>query len=359
MKVGINLLLSNPGDKVSDQQLWRDHLHLASLVEPLGYDSVWGVEHHFTDYIISPDILQFLTWVAARTERVELGTQVVVLPWHDPLRVAEQIALLDTISDGRYIFGFGRGAARVEFSGFRVPMEEARGRFVEGADMIMKGFETGYCEYDGEYIKQPRTPIRPTPFKSLKGRSYAAAISPETMGIIARLGVGMLINPQKPWDTILKELEDYRSTFREVQGVEAPPPIAAVFGYCDSDAERAEAVTDKYMGDYYQSALRHYEFTGEHFSSIKGYEFYAKMSHIMNKVGGEGASDFFRNLQPWGTPDQCIEKIIDTQNKIGFDHLTLNFAFAHLPVEDAERSMRLFAQEVLPVIKKIEVAAPA
>lgn len=359
MKVGVNLLLSNPNDTQSDYELWREHMRLADMVEPLGFDSLWGVEHHFTDYIISPDILQMLSWAAGRTEQIELGTQVVVMPWHDPLRVAEQIALLDNLSDGRYIFGFGRGAARVEFDGFRVPMNEARGRFVEGAEMVLQAFDTGYAEFEGEYIKQPRVPLRPAPIKPLRDRAYAAAISPETMGIIARMGVGMLINPQKPWDTILSELEDYRSTFRSEHNREAPPPVAAVFGYCDADAERAEAIATKYMGEYYASALRHYEFTGDHFSSIKGYEFYDKMSRIMNKVGEEGAGNFFRDLQPWGTPDQCIEKIMDQQKKIGFDHLTLNFVFAHLPMKDVENSMKLFAQEVLPVIKQIEVGAPA
>ena len=89
MKVGLNLVFSNPGH-VTDQELWREQLAQADQAEPLGFDSVWGVEHHFTDYIICPDVLQYLTWIAARTEEIELGSQVVVLPWHDPLRVAEQ-----------------------------------------------------------------------------------------------------------------------------------------------------------------------------------------------------------------------------------------------------------------------------
>ena len=108
-----------------------------------------------------PDVLQFLTYMAGRTERAELGSMVVVLPWHGPLRVAEEVSMLDTISDGRLILGLGRGAGKVEFDGFRLD-------------------------------------IRPAPFKTFRGRTYAASVSPESAPIMAKLGVGMLIIPQKP-----------------------------------------------------------------------------------------------------------------------------------------------------------------
>src|SRR3990172_8223288 len=173
-----------------------------SLGEPLGFDSVWSVKHHFTDYTMCPDVLQFLTYMAGRTTRVALGSMVVVLPWHDPLRVAEQISMLDNISGGRMILGLGRGACKVEFEGLRVPMDESRERFVEYARMLLEGLEKGYCEFDGRFVSQPRADIRPAPFKSFRGRTYAAAVSPESVKIMAELGVGILIIPQKPWPEV-------------------------------------------------------------------------------------------------------------------------------------------------------------
>ena len=197
MDVGLAVIFQNPLNQRPDYEVYRDELRLARLAEPLGFESVWGVEHHFTDYTMCPDVLQFLTWVAGRTKRVRLGSMVVVLPWHDPLRVAEQAAMLDALSGGRLILGIGRGLGRVEFEGFRVPMDESRGRFVESAEMILRGLETGWCEYDGQFVKQPRKRLRPAPFKTFKGRSYAAAVSPESAHIMAKLGVGILIIPQK------------------------------------------------------------------------------------------------------------------------------------------------------------------
>jgi len=79
----------NPGRARSDAEVWRQGLDLAGAAEPLGFDSVWSAEHHFTDYHMCPNVAQFLTWVAARTERVQLGSMVMVLPWHDPVRLVD------------------------------------------------------------------------------------------------------------------------------------------------------------------------------------------------------------------------------------------------------------------------------
>src|SRR5262245_552998 len=93
--------------------------------------------------------------------------------------------------------------------------------------MILEGLERGYVEFDGTFVKQRRRELRPRPFKSFRGRTYAAAVSPESSQIMARLGIGILIIPQKPWDVVATELNDYRQPFREVNGIDAPPPIMA------------------------------------------------------------------------------------------------------------------------------------
>ena len=135
--------------------------------------------------------------------------------------------MLDNISGGRMILGLGRGAGKVEFEGLRVPMGESRERFVEYARMVLEGLEKGYCEFDGQFVSQPRADIRPAPFKSFRGRTYAAAVSPESMKIMAELGVGILIIPQKPWPEVAKELTEYHALYRQINGVEPPAPISA------------------------------------------------------------------------------------------------------------------------------------
>jgi len=358
MHVGMAAVFQNPGRARSDREVYGCELRLADLAEPLGFESIWGVEHHFTDYTMCPDVLQFLTYMAGRTERAQLGSMVVVLPWHDPMRVAEEVAMLDNISGGRLILGLGRGAGKVEFDGFRLSMDESRQRFVESAEMLLGGLETGYCEYSGTFVKQPRAAIRPAPFKSFRGRTYAAAVSPESLPVMAKLGVGILIIPQKPWKEVARELETYRSIYRDVNGVDAPPPVSAGWTFCDESAERAEQMARRFIGGYYQTVLDHYQFQGDHLARTKGYEYYGKMAEKIAQYGIDTVVDYFMNLQVWGTPAQCYEKILDIHARTGMSHYVGVFSYAGMPYEDAERNLRLFAREVMPALQKLGAAPP-
>jgi alkanesulfonate monooxygenase SsuD/methylene tetrahydromethanopterin reductase-like flavin-dependent oxidoreductase (luciferase family) len=358
MHVGLAAVFQNPKKTRSDYDVYRNELRLADQAEPLGFESIWGVEHHFTDYTMCPDVLQFLTFMAGRTRRVRLGSMVVVLPWHDPLRVAEQVAMLDNMADGRLIFGIGRGLGRVEFNGFRVAMEESRPRFIESAEMVLRGLETGFCEYDGTFVKQPRTPIRPKPSRTFRGRTYAAAVSPESMRIMAELGVGILIIPQKPWDIVTDELAQYRAAYREVNGADPLPTVCAGWTFCDEDAGRARELAVRYIGGYWDSVLRHYELARDHLKHTKGYEYYGRMSEIAQEKGGVDAlTEFFLNLQVWGTPEQCYERIVDIRSRVGCDTYVAAFRYAGMPPAEAERNIRLFAREVLPELKRLDEPA--
>jgi alkanesulfonate monooxygenase SsuD/methylene tetrahydromethanopterin reductase-like flavin-dependent oxidoreductase (luciferase family) len=357
MHVGMATVFQNPHQARTDREVYQQELRLSDLAEPLGFESIWGVEHHFTDYTMCPDVLQFLTYMAGRTERAQLGSMVVVLPWHDPMRVAEQVSLLDNISGGRLILGLGRGAGKVEFDGFRLGMDESRQRFVESAEMLLRGLETGHCEYQGTFVKQPRAAIRPAPFKSFRGRTYAAAVSPESAPIMAKLGVGMLIIPQKPWKEVAKELDTYREVYREVNGAEAPPPVCAGWTLCDENADRAEELARRYIGGYFHTVLDHYNFASDYLGKTKGYEYYGKMAEKINSYGTDKVIDFFMNLQVWGTPEQCYEKILDVRERVGNEHFVGVFSYAGMPWDEAERNLRLFARDVMPELQKLGPSA--
>jgi len=360
MQVGMGLIFQATDPKRTDQEVYSHELRLGDLAEPLGFDSLWGVEHHFTDYTMCPDVLQYLSYFAGRTTHIKLGSMVVVLPWHDPMRVAEQISVLDHQSNGRFIFGMGRGLGRVEFEGFGVDQNTARERFMESAQMLLEGLERGWCEFDGKIIKQARRDIRPRPFKTFKGRTYAAAVSPESSEIMARLGVGLLIIPQKPWEAVTAEMTNYREIYRQVNHAEAPPPVLAGWVFCDHDAKKAEAMAREYIGGYWNTVLKHYELVGDHLTRTKGYENYGAMQKMLTAPGGRDAMvDFFLGLQIYGTPQQCYQRIIDFSGRLGAETFTGVFSYAGMPYDMAEQSMRLFASEVLPRLKTHQLVKAA
>jgi alkanesulfonate monooxygenase SsuD/methylene tetrahydromethanopterin reductase-like flavin-dependent oxidoreductase (luciferase family) len=353
VKVGYTLGFQNVGNRLSDEEVYEQDLRLADVAVAGGFDAVWVVEHHFSNYFMSPDPLQFLTWMAARHPHIEVGTGVIVLPWHDPVRCTEQIALLDNLSGGRVILGIGRGLGRDEYGGFRVDMESSRERFVAYAEVILGALESGWIEADGPLLQQPRREIRPKPARSFRGRTYAAAMSPEAMPIMAELGVGLLIVPQKPWPSVRADLDAYHSTWQKVHGSDLVPPAPLCAGntFVDANADRAREKAHQYIGGYYQTIIDHYGFAASAHRGLKGYEFYAGIGKHIEKRGADGAVADYVNLMPWGTPDQVLAKLSDLHQVIDMGAFNPSFNFAGMPYSEAEASIKLFAEEVLPVLQ--------
>src|SRR5262249_37042270 len=259
--------------------------------------------HHFTSYTMCPDVLQMLTYFAAKSDTLLLGSMVVVLPWHNPMRVAEEVSMLDHLSNGRVILGLGRGLGRVEFDGFGVDMNTSREGFIEAAQMILEGLERGYCEYDGKFVKQTRRDIRPRPHPAFRGRSYAAAGSPESSRIMAELGLGLCIIPQKPWDMVAAELDAYRTIYREVNRSEAPPPVVSGWTFCDEDAGRAEEMARRYIGGDWENGVGHYENVGGGPPKGKSHESYARLQgNARQPRGAPAAAQRFPPLLGGGPP---------------------------------------------------------
>jgi len=358
MKVGLQMIFQSWGydPTVTDAQVYDEELRLAELADELGFDAVWPVEHHFEDYAFCPDNTVYLAHLAARTSRVKLGTGAVILPWNEPLRVAEKIALLDVLSGGRVLFGMGRGLARREYAGFGIPMDESRDRFDEAARMILEALETGFIEGSGPYFPQPRTPIRPRPTRSFRDRTYCVAMSPDSVVAAADLGARMVVFSQRQWEDQATAYATYRERFRQLHDREPEPLTTCDFVYCDTDPGRAEAKAHEHIAGYLTSVMQHYELQSDHFKQAKGYESYGNAVDLMRSIGLEKMCEMYLSVNAWGTPDQVAERLLARRDYVGDFDLTCCFRYAGLPYEDAERSMRTFAAEVLPVLRQQPVA---
>jgi alkanesulfonate monooxygenase SsuD/methylene tetrahydromethanopterin reductase-like flavin-dependent oxidoreductase (luciferase family) len=348
-----NYLIEKEGSDsgLPDLKVVQRDIGMALKAEDLGYDAIWSVEHHFTGYTMVPDVTQVLAYIAARTKHVEIGSGAIILPWHNPVRATEAIALLDNLSEGRFILGLGRGLGKIEFDGIGVPMGESRERFIEAAQIVLNGLENGYVEFDGKHYKQPKRWIRPAPTRSFKGRSYSAAVSPESLEIMARLGVGILITPQKPWETTIKELDTYRQLFGEINSAEPPKPIVTCQVYVDRDADRAKERGLLHLGNYYRTVMKHYELASSHLDNMKGYEYYKKISSNINRLGQDDAAVNFANLQVYGTPEECIGRVETIRDMLDCDRFNAIFSYSTMDDAEANANMQLWTDAVLPKVK--------
>lgn len=352
MDVGIQMIFQNHRGQSRDEEVVAAEMRTAMQAEPLGFAKLWPVEHHFTDYAACPDNTQFLSWAAARTERIGLGTGAFILPWNDPLRVAEKIVLLDHLSNGRAVLGFGRGLARCEYAGFGIDMGESRARFDEAAAMILTALDTGWIEGAGPFYPQARTAIRPRPLRGFRDRLYAVGMSPDSVEQAARLGARLMVFSQTPWESFAATtLVAYRETFERTHGRAAPPILTVDLMYCDEDAGRAEALAAEHMAAYYLAVLEHYEIRGEHFTAATGYEMYAAASEILRQMDVGDVARAYVAVQSGGTPRQILDALARRRELLGDFELSVIVNYGGLPFAAAARSMETFARHVLPELR--------
>jgi len=352
MDVGLQMIFATYGwSNVSDEQAWDEELRLARLAADTGFDVLWSVEHHGNDYSFCPDNLQLMSYLAAECPDVGLGTAAVILPWHDPLRVAEQASVLDYLSRGRLRLGIGRGLARREFETFRGTMDESRGRFDEAAEMILRALRTGFMEGDGPFYPQPRAEIRPRPTRSFDDRVYAVASSDDSVVSAARLNARMVMFADRPWPMRMPAIQKHRDLVRERHGKEAGPPLLADFCVCTPTMDGAEEKARRYMGKFVESNFYHYELLGPHFSTVKGYDAYAQKIAMAREIGMDGIVSAFMQAAVWGTPDRILRTLEDRRGLVGAFELATSFRFGGTPYDLAESGLRLYAKEVLPVVR--------
>lgn len=363
MHVGIATGFANQS-QMEDARFLREEFVQLELAAELGFESLWMTEHHFSSYSLSPNPLIYLSYLAGRT-RARLGTQVLVAPWHDPVRLAEDIALLDHVSRGRAIIGFGRGLSRLEYEGLRVSQGEARERFDESVAMVLRAFETGVLEGEGPFYRQPRRELRPRPLRSLKGRAFCAAGSPASMVSAAKLGLGRLflgqpmlvghVQSDAPIGRItVEDKEDaWLTTWKEAHPGEPPvPPFVSYFVFVDDSGERARELARTYIPRTFATAIEHYEMTSEHHGTIKGYETYTSIR--MSAEQAQAAIEHAHQSAIAGTPQEVLEQFERVKRAHQPQGIIPHLYTGGMPHEECVRSIRAFAEQCLEEMQSWE-----
>jgi alkanesulfonate monooxygenase SsuD/methylene tetrahydromethanopterin reductase-like flavin-dependent oxidoreductase (luciferase family) len=335
----------------TDADILREEVSQMVLSEDLGFDSVWLTEHHYADYGLSSAPTALLATVAARTERVRLGTAVYVIPFHHPLRLAEETATLDILSGGRLIVGLGRGNRPMEFYGHGVPQQQSRDRMEEGVDVLLQAWTQERVDYAGTYWQIHDVPVYPKPLQQPHPPLAFAVTSPETIAWTARQGYGMLSSglgtplPQtvKNRDAYVQGLRDNGFNQTQIDDLLGRWVVTKHVYVAPTDAEaQAEAhAPEMWYRDAFIRSL-----SADHLHDLHQ-SVYDGANAMLTRLRSQTWEDLLQSALVIGSPDTVAGKIRDLE-QVGVGEVVCWMNFGGLAPEKVRRSMRLFAEEVMP-----------
>ena len=337
---------------ITDASNMDDTLYMGELVEPLGFDSIWATEHYGSAYSMQPNPLQYLAFWAGRTKRVDVGTAVVVAPWWNPVRLASELSMLDILLQGRRLhLGIGRGIAPHEYASLGYPIEQSHKYFYDVINAIKAADGAERFEFKGEVYDIPPTTIRPQArHKGELTRDIKVAFSTEASArMAAENGLGQMFVAGDDVDEMTDKVRRFNAIRSEL-GLPPDQPTTLLWMYCAETSEEAEEGWT-YFRNQLRAAQHHYfEWNNPGYEGIHGYEEYLKRQNA--DVGTADASFAARRAtQPIGTPDEIIEKIRALQWSISLEKVVIHMFYGGMPRDKAEKSLRLFAEKVLPEVQ--------
>ena len=353
MKFGAFNLLQHP-EAAQRPEAYRDELEhqleQMEYAEELGFDSVWLAEHHFSEYGMMSDALLLAAHVAARTRRVRIGIAVSVLPFHNPIRLAEQIAAVDHLSNGRLDQGVGRGYQPYEFQGFGIDMDESRGRFDECLEIMLKAWTQDSFSHEGRFFNIPEVSLYPKPLQKPHPPLFVAAVSDETVIATARRGLPILSGQVfMPFQLTLEKIRLYQKALSESGA--SPNAIDRLtkqsyfqrFVYvADSNAKAKEEPRDALMN--YIEILTKSTLPPFAAKLPSTYADYKRRAADRVKLTYD---EMWDETLIFGNPDRCAAKIRELRD-MGVDSMLCWMVFGGLEHGKVLRSMELFAKEVMP-----------
>ena len=328
-------------ESTAQKQQFDNAIEQTLYAEQLGFDSAFFVEHHWTRHGILSSTLALLAYIAARTSRIRLGTAVLVLPFHNPARLAEEAATVDLLSNGRLDLGVGRGFQWTEFNGFDIPIEESSERYDEALDVILKSWrEPGNFSYHGKFWTYNDISVEPKPLQQPHPPVWVAAGSPASATKAGRLGLRMQLSSGVPLDRVAPMIEAYRSGLEE-----------------SGHAFSSENVLLSRITHIEETRKRAWEVAGPY------YDWFRKMVAQVSPAPGK-ASNFNPNPLPpkltgpigsepddpgflFCTPDEATRYISEVA-ALGVGQVIFQGNWGGMPNEDVMRSLRLLGREVLP-----------
>ncbi len=331
MQVGILQFFGWRDRSVPLTSVYQSALERFSIMDETGYDAVWLAEHHFSSFSVCPSVHIMGTMAAARTKRLRIGTAVSLAPFYNPLRLAEEVALLDVLSGGRVNWGAGRGFERSEFAAFGIPGEESAPRFHETVDIVLKAWTNQRVTHRGRFYQYDGVEVLPKPLQAPHPPIWMAASSIPAIEWAASQGHSILMDPHASRADLNRKRRHYAAKLAEAGHSDTGRtiPMARLVAVDETD-EKARAVAKRaaewtvasYVGPQHSGNVR---------------------QGPPRDFGGKDPIDFYLDdVMIHGTPESVVEQIQSLSSEIGMTYL--------MAAPLSGRSFRLLTDKVLPHI---------
>ena len=327
MKVGILQFFGWRDRSVPLNSVYETALERFSIMDQTGYDAVWLAEHHFSSFSVCPSVHMVATLAAARTKRLRIGTAVSLAPFYHPLRLAEEVALLDLLSGGRVNWGAGRGFARVEFTAFGVPPEESSTRFRETVEIVLKAWTDERLSFAGQHFHFDDVEVLPKPAQQPHPPVWVAASSEGAIDWAAARGFSILMDPHSSGPEIGAKRRHYAAKLAAAGFSDAGRdiPIARLVAIAPSAGKAAdiarggaEWILSSYLGARHRPV----------------------MQGSFTPAGADPVRRYLDEVILHGTPDKVLDDILRLRGEIGLDYL--------LCAPLSHQSFMLLTEQVLP-----------
>ena len=350
MKFALFLLGSWTEREISAQsRIFGEMLEQAEYAEELGFDSIWIAEHHSSRYGICPSLMPLLSNIAGRTRKIRIGAGVSVLPFHNPILLAEESAMLDVLSNGRLDFGVGRGSADYEYGNFNIDFDTRDVRTQEALDIILGLWTQSDFSFQGEFYQIKNLTIAPWPMQQPHPPVYmAVSRTPASLDVAVARDLPILTSFSTPEADNLGLFSLYaeRSAAAEKSlPVDAMPYFR--FVYLEEDEQAAREYPRQSLT--WVRDLAGYRRTLTHGDEINVDLDYWRQTRTVEPASYESELE---TTAYFGTPEQCVQRITRLRDEHGIGYFGASMSFGSMEHSRVMRSMELFAKEVMPKFRQ-------
>ena len=349
MKFGLFHSVQLP-DPTAQQRYYSEALDQVIEAEQLGFDSVWFTEHHFTRHGIVSSTMAVLAYLAGLTSNIRLGTAVSVLPFHNPIKLAEEVATVDLLSNGRLDLGVGRGYQWGEYNRLNIAMDEADDRFDEAMDVMTKAWTSkAPFNHSGKFWTFNDMTVQPKPLQTPHPPVWVAASSHKSMDRVAKHDWNLMVGQGETFEKVSEQIEYYKIAIGE-QGYDYDPRRVTVARAMYTAPNLEQVSNDA------QVPFMWFKQTGQEVSSPPGQQVELlpeNFSEYRRRYGSQSQIDYQSmadNVILFGTPDEISERI-ESLRKDGVENLILFVNYGGIESQKVVDSLTLFAKEVMPNFK--------